>query len=98
MAISYSQMAYKKFKQALKARDAAEQEALLKEAVNDARESSTYTVNPECNCSFAETYALNAASFGDKALKEEDPAARQKLIKKAISASLNVLAGVNQCN
>lgn len=97
MAVTYSQMAYKKFKQALKSNDSANTAALLKQAVSDARESSAYTVSPDCHCSFAEVYALNAASFGEKAIKETDAKARKVLIKKAMNNALNVLSGVNQC-
>jgi len=97
MASTYAEMAFVSFKKAYKAEALDDAKSLLKEAMAKAKEASAYTIIPDCNCLNAKNYALNAVTFGNKALKSTDLDNVKKWTKKAMDMSLDVLTAIPNC-
>lgn len=97
LAVTYSEMAYKNFKEASKAQTIEQSTTLLEEGVKNATEASAYAIQMQCNCPNAKNYALNAVNFGNKALKENDYKKRIKFTKNAMNMSLDVMTAVPNC-
>lgn len=95
MAVTYSEMAYKDFKNAFKADSSEDVQNKTAKAVKSATEAAAFS--NICNCSLAKNYALNAVTFGNKALKEADPAKQKKLVKQAMDMSLDVMTATPNC-
>ncbi|WP_316819223.1 hypothetical protein [Pedobacter nyackensis] len=98
MAVTYDEMAYKDFKKAYKSSSIDDAKKLIKTGVKKATQSSAYAITPDCDCANAKNYALNAVTFGNKAMKSDDPEAIKELVKKAMDASLDVLTAIPGCN
>ncbi|WP_418359817.1 hypothetical protein [Sphingobacterium detergens] len=97
MASTYAEMAFISFKKAYKAESLDDAKSLLKEALGKAKEASAYAIIPDCNCLNAKSYALNAVTFGNKALKSADLDSLKKWTKKAMDMSLDVLTTIPNC-
>lgn len=97
MAVTYAEMAFKDFKKAYKSNSIEEAKKLIKTGVKKATQSSAYAIIPDCNCDNAKNYALNAVTFGNKALKADDLDALKESVKKAMDASLDVLSAISGC-
>ncbi|NRF40111.1 hypothetical protein [Pedobacter foliorum] len=97
MAVTYAEMAFKDFKKAYKATSLDDAKKLIKTGVKKATQSSAYSITPDCNCGNAKNYALNAVTFGNKAIKSNDLDSLKELVKKAMDASLDVLTAVPDC-
>ncbi len=97
MASTYAEMAFASFKKAYKAESQDDAKSLLKEALAKAKEAAAYTIVPDCNCQNAKNYALNAVTFGSKALKSKDLDGLKKWAKQAMDMSLDVLTAIPNC-
>lgn len=95
MAVTHSEIAYKDFKTAFKADSAEDTQSNTTKAVKSATEAAAFS--NICNCPLAKNYALNAVTFGNKALKESDPAKQKKLVKQAMDMSLDVMTTTPNC-
>ena len=93
MSITYSEMAFKSFKKAYKTNSPDEMKVLLKKAIKEADEASALI----CNCPLAKNYALNAVSFGNKALNADKPDNSKKFAKQAMNMSLDVMTATPNC-
>lgn len=97
LAVTYAEMAYADYKKAYESDSLDEAKVHLKKAITEAAESSAYAATMECKCTLAESYALNAVTFGKKAEKSEDLKSLRKFAKKAMNMSLDVLTAVPNC-
>jgi len=95
MAVTYSEMAFKDFKNAFKSDTTDDVQTSTEAAVKNAVEAAAFS--NICNCPLAKNYALNAVTFGNKALKETDPKKQKKLIKQAMDMSLDVMTTTPNC-
>ncbi|MGJ1269229.1 hypothetical protein ACR78F_16690 [Sphingobacterium spiritivorum] len=97
MASTYAELAFMTFKKAYQSTSIENAKPLLKDGVAKATEASAYALIPSCNCANAKNYALNAVTFGNKALKESDLQGMKKWAKKAMDMSLDVLTATPNC-
>lgn len=97
MVSTYAEMAFAGFKKAYKAESLDDAKSFLKDAVSKAKETAAYSILPDCNCANAKNYALNAVTFGNKALKTSDLESLKKWSKKAMDMSLDVLTAIPNC-
>ncbi|MGJ1430657.1 hypothetical protein ACR79M_05065 [Sphingobacterium spiritivorum] len=97
MASTYAELAFMTFKKAYQSTSIENAKPLLKDGVAKAAEASAYAIIPSCNCANAKNYALNAVTFGNKALKESDLEGMKKWAKKAMDMSLDVLTATPNC-
>lgn len=95
MAVTYSEMAFKDFKNAFKAENLDDIRDNTEKAVKNAAEAATFS--NICSCPLAKNYALNAVTFGNKALKESDAKKQKKLVKQAMDMSLDVMTATPNC-
>lgn len=95
MAVTYSEIAFKDFKNAFKTDKPDDVRDNTERAVKSAAEAAAFS--NICNCPLAKNYALNAVTFGNKALKETDLKTQKKLIKKAMDMSLDVMTATPSC-
>ncbi|SUX46070.1 hypothetical protein [Chryseobacterium indoltheticum] len=95
MAVTYSEMAFESFKKAYKTNSPEEMKILLKKAVQEADESSAYALI--CNCPIAKNYALNAVTFGNKAINTTELENAKKFAKQAMNMSLDVMSVTPTC-
>lgn len=97
MAVTYAEMAYKNFKQGYQSNSMEDALPFIKKGVEQATETSAYAISPNCNCANAKNYALNAVTFGNKALKAGNFKDSRKFTKKAMNMSLDVMTAVPNC-
>lgn len=95
MAVTYSEMAFKDFKSAYKSEENSDIQDTMSNAIKNADEAAAFA--NICTCALAKNYALNAVTFGNKALKETDPKKQKKLIKQAMDMSLDVMTATPNC-
>lgn len=95
MAVTYSETAFESFKKAYKTNSPEEMKILLKKAVQEADEASAYALI--CNCPLAKNYALNAVTFGNKAINATEPENAKKFSKQAMNMSLDVMTATPNC-
>jgi len=95
MAVTYSEMAFKDFKSAYKSDNSEDIQDVMSKAIKNADEAAAFA--NICKCPLAKNYALNAVTFGNKALKEADSKKQKKLIKQAIDMSLDVMTATPNC-
>lgn len=95
MAVTYSEMAFKDFKSAYKSGDNANiQDTMSKAIINEDEAAAFANI---CTCILAKNYALNAVTFGNKAINETYPKKQKKLIKQAMDMSLYVMTATPNC-
>lgn len=70
MSVTYSEMAFEKFKNAYKSDNLDNAKVFIKKGVEDAEQASAYALI--CDCPLAKNYALNAVTFGIKAGKADN--------------------------
>lgn len=97
MASTYGELAYLSFKKAYQASSVENALPLLKDGVLKADEAAAFAISPSCNCANAKNYALNAVTFGNKAMKEADLVKLKKLSKKAMNMALDVMTATPNC-
>lgn len=95
MSITYSEMAFEKFKNAYKSDNLDNAKIFIKKGVEDAEQASAYALI--CNCPLAKNYALNAVTFGIKAGKADNLDDAKKQAKKAMDMSLDVMTATPNC-
>ncbi|WP_404984385.1 hypothetical protein ACLB9Y_17150 [Chryseobacterium scophthalmum] len=96
MSVTYSEMAFEKFKNAYKSDNLDNAKVFIKKGVEDAEQASAYALI--CDCPLAKNYALNAVTFGIKAGKADNLDEAKKQSKKAMDMSLDVMTATPNCN
>jgi len=96
MSVTYSEMAFEKFKNAYKSDNLDNAKVFIKKGVEDAEQASAYALI--CDFPLAKNYALNAVTFGIKASKAENLDEAKKQSKKAMDMSLDVMTATPNCN
>jgi hypothetical protein len=97
MAVSYAEMAAKNFKSASTSDSMDGSQELINKGVEQATEAAAYAINSQCNCPNAKNYALNAVTFGKKALKATNIKDRNKMAKKAMDMCYDVVSATAAC-
>lgn len=95
MSVTYSEMAFEKFKNAYKSDNLENAKVFIKKGVEDAEEASAYALI--CDCPLAKNYALNAVTFGIKASKADSLDEAKKQSKQAMDMSLDVMTATPNC-
>ncbi|RQO31121.1 hypothetical protein DBR32_10480 [Taibaiella sp. KBW10] len=96
MVVTYSEMAYLKFKDAGKASEIEAARKFIQKGMDYAKQAASYA--PQCDCPLAETYALEAYTFGKKAYDAAALKDTRKQAKKAMDLSLSGMSAAQQCN
>lgn len=95
MSVTYSEMAFEKFKNAYKSDSLQNAKVFIKKGVEEAEQASAYALI--CDCQLAKNYALNAVTFGIKAGKADNLDEAKKQAKKAMDMSLDVMTATPNC-
>lgn len=95
MSVTYSEMAFEKFKNAYKSDSLENAKVFIKKGVEEAEQASAYALI--CDCQLAKNYALNAVTFGIKAGKADNLDEAKKQAKKAMDMSLDVITATPNC-
>ncbi|MCU7614671.1 hypothetical protein N0B16_09520 [Chryseobacterium sp. GMJ5] len=96
MSVTYSEMAFEKFKNAYKSDTVDHAKVFIKKGIEEAEQASAYALI--CNCPLAKNYALNAVTFGIKAGKADNLEEVKKQSKKAMDMALDVMTATPACN
>lgn len=96
MVVTYAELAYLKFKEAVKANEIGVAQKSIDKGIDQAKQAAAYA--PQCDCPIAETYVLEAYAFGKRAKKATVLKDIRKEAKKAMDLSLDGMAAAQKCN
>lgn len=94
--VTNAELSYLQFKNAVKAKEAEDAKRFVHKGMEYAQTAASFA--PQCDCVLAETYTLEAYSFGKKATDASDLKDIQKQAKKAMNLALSGMGAAQQCN
>lgn len=94
--VTNAELAYLQFKDVGKANEIGDAKKLVHKGMEYAKTAASFT--PQCDCLQAETYTLEAYSFGKKASDATVLKDIKKQAKKAMNLALNGMSAAQQCN
>lgn len=94
--VTNAELAYLQFRDAVKATEIGDAKKFIKKGMEYASMAASFS--PQCDCPAAESYTLEAYSFGKKASDATVLKDIKKQAKKAMNLSLSGMAAAQQCN
>lgn len=94
--VTNAELAYLQFRDAGKANELGDAKKFVQKGMEYARTAASFA--PQCDCTSAETYTLEAYTFGKKASDATVLKDLKKQAKKAMNLALSGMGAAQQCN